>query len=91
MKNQMLKVQEKKLQQQLQQKKEMGKAEYEVENESVGKHKADNAGKGGTFINYDLVVSKQLCMVLSAGHRKFSWTMMSRELTKIWMKFKSTV
>lgn len=36
-KNQILKVQEKKLQQQLQQKKDLGKAEYEVENESVGR------------------------------------------------------
>lgn len=35
LKNQALKVYEKKLQQQLQQKKEMGKAEHEVENESV--------------------------------------------------------
>lgn len=35
LKNQALKVHEKKLQQQLQQRKEMGKAEYEVENESV--------------------------------------------------------
>eukprot|EP00064_Thunnus_orientalis_P017996 superscaffoldBa00003994_g18084 len=35
LKNQALKVQEKKLQQQLQQKKETGKAEYEVENKSV--------------------------------------------------------
>lgn len=38
LKNRALKAHEKKLQQQLQQKKEMGKAEYEVENQSVRVH-----------------------------------------------------
>lgn len=39
LKIQTLRVEERKLQQQLQQKKEMGKAEYEVENESDCKRK----------------------------------------------------
>lgn len=88
LKIQALKIHEKKLRQQLQQKKDVGKAEYEVDNESPERpRKLEKSFILSVDCDSCVLVNVTmfgLCVVF----RKFSRSTVSRELTQTWMNFK---